>query len=594
MGGKYAFSLDELKELAQSFDITKLDTFEKNERTRVNAQKRQGELFKQKEALLPLAKLSGIVSEYLDTRHALQRVVSVPPKKAWALLEQVEKGQGFAKGSVLTQDKRNALCHIIADKKFSEEIDTLLQNFGASVYDLASLDPSKSFGELVKDIENEIKEQDKIITKTDATNKDLSSAYMPALATHELYHFELDAMRAKQRLGVSEFTFRIKGYIDKKDKEALMKNLKEKNTHTEIKTLSVGKDEKLPVKLNNPPWVKPIEGVTKLYGLPNHKEVDPTPFIMPSFLLFFALCLTDAIYGIFTFVATGLLLLFKRNTLSPSVKSLVTLLFYGGAITTVAGVLYTGWLGLSPDTMPAWMQNMALSLAILDPLTAPVAVLVVSLILGYLHMMIGTGIKMYLQLKEKAYTDAFFESFAWLYMLTGLLLYIAARFQFLLPVYEAPLMYVTISGVVLLFIAGMRGKPWYLMIPSGFLNLYGLVGFGSDVLSYSRLLALGLATSIIALAVNQIAMLPITQANGEINLISFGIIFTVIILIVGHIFNLGLNMLGAYIHSARLQFVEFFSKFMEGGGRAFEPLSYQGHYCIVLDAKSRKPKAEKR
>ncbi|MEA3304519.1 MAG: V-type ATPase 116kDa subunit family protein [Patescibacteria group bacterium] len=261
---------------------------------------------------------------------------------------------------------------------------------------------------------------------------------------------------------------------------------------------------------------------------------------------------------------------------------MLKLFFAAGAFTALLGMIYSGWLGLTPADLPGPLGTFAQKIAMIDPMTDAYLMLGISFGLGIIHVLFGVFIAMLRALKAKRFMDAIADFLVWLYFIPVLLLYALAATDAYLPQYTELFLNLAYVGVFLVFLAGTRGASWVMKIPSGILNLYNLVSYGSDVLSYSRLLALGLATGIIAMAVNEIALLPITDADGVVHWTSFSVIFTVMILIFGHLFNLALNMLGAYIHSARLQFVEFFGKFLDGGGVEFKPFDSSGKYTDLI------------
>jgi len=200
------------------------------------------------------------------------------------------------------------------------------------------------------------------------------------------------------------------------------------------------------------------------------------------------------------------------------------------------------------------------------------------MILGMIQVMVGLGINLQWQWKQGNRQEALLGSGVWLLFLITLILWILANFGILatslLPIFKVALL----SSLALIVLAGTRKtKKWYLKLPLGVLSLYDLVGYFSDVLSYSRLLALGLGTGIIAMVVNLVAKLAVDMVPV------FGWVLFVIILIAGHVFNISINVLGAFIHSSRLQFVEFFPKFMEGGGKVFNPFRKEYKYTRLID-----------
>ena len=228
----------------------------------------------------------------------------------------------------------------------------------------------------------------------------------------------------------------------------------------------------------------------------------------------------------------------------------------------------TGVIGLkffdNPDFIlkPLWF----------DPITNPIKLLMYSCIFGTIHIFIGMGIKAYGYIKEGKILEAFNDVFCWYFMIIGLVFWLAGD-SYIKEGLGIIGQWMTIgaaAGILILpfFISKGIGKA------VGLWNLYGVTGYISDILSYSRLLALGLATTVISQVVN---MLGGFMSNSII-----GIVMFLVILVIGHVFNFAINGLGAYVHACRLQYVEFFGKFYEGGGTPFEPFNKKTKYVQLI------------
>ncbi len=377
------------------------------------------------------------------------------------------------------------------------------------------------------------------------------------------------------KTGNSEFTFSLNGWIDESKITILENHLKEITKTYIIDILPIDPDENIPVIFNNT-WAAPFEAVTKVYGAPLSHEPDPTPFLAPFFIVFFALCLTDAGYGIILALVSFLAL----KILKPSKESakMFKVLMYGGIVTFFAGALVGGWFGIVIDDIKIdWLRNLLVGIRLIDPVKNPLTMLVFSLILGVIQILSGLMVGMYWKIRNKNYIDAILDEGVWLYFLSVIILWAISKLGYI-PLPGAT--YFIYSGVLALILTqGRKNKNPIMKIVGGITSLYGLISYVSDVLSYSRLLALGLATGIIAMVVNLIAGLVIDMVP------IFGYVIAVFILIGGHIFNLGINALGSFIHSSRLQFVEFFPKFMEGGGQVFDPFQKVSKYLKITNNK---------
>lgn len=332
------------------------------------------------------------------------------------------------------------------------------------------------------------------------------------------------------------------------------------------------KGETPPVAFRNSKFISPFEAVTNIYGKPRYNELDPSGPLSIFFLVAFALALSDAGYGLVMVLGTAAALNFFR--LKRDLRQMLRLLFLTGVATIVAGALMGGWFGIVLEDLPAsaW-KDMLLALKVIDPVQSPLTLLGVAFALGTVQLLFAWAVKAYDLIRQRQYVSALLDGVAWITMVVSLMVWLAARQGILPAAWITPVLWLVYANVALLVLSqGRAHRNIFLRFGAGVLSLYGLVGFVSDVLSYSRLLALGLATGIIGLVVNLIGgmvsdMIPIV-----------GVLLATLILVGGHVFNLGINALGAFIHSGRLQFVEFFPKFIEGGGVAYKPLGRVSKY----------------
>ena len=304
------------------------------------------------------------------------------------------------------------------------------------------------------------------------------------------------------------------------------------------------------------------------------------------YVFFFGMMLSDAAYGALVSIVCGILVL-KFPRMSQGMKKSLKLFFYCGLSTLVWGILFGGYFGNIVDIVSEKFFGTTVTVPALwfVPLDDPMKLLVYSLLFGVIHLFTGLAIKGYLCLKDGKVMDFFCDVVLWFMLLIGLILMLLpsdifasiAQTTIVFPGGLNTLAQVMAAagaiGIVLM--SGRSNKNPALRIALGAYDLYNITGWLSDVLSYSRLLALGLATGVIASVINQMgSMLP----NNVI-----GVIFFIIIFIFGHALNLAINLLGAYVHTNRLQFVEFFGKFYEGGGRPFQPFRENTKYAEVKE-----------
>jgi len=355
---------------------------------------------------------------------------------------------------------------------------------------------------------------------------------------------ERDKKQVVANLARTGNAFILEGWICQADLPELKKKLAAACETVEILAREPEEKEAFPVVLENKPLFAPFDFITKLYGTPSPRGVDPTPMLTPFFIVFFGLCMTDAGYGV-VIALLGIIGL-KLIKTGPA-RNLMWIFLAGGLSTVLFGWLVGGWFGLPLLGAPLFF----------DSLADPMRMLIYAFALGIIQIFFGMAIQFYRLVRQGKILDAIFDVGFWYLLIIGLLLFIA-------PGMGGIAQSMALAGAGGLILTQGRSQPTIIKkFLSGLLSLYNITGYLSDVLSYSRLLALGLATAVIALAINTMAGL---LAGHPI-----GYVVMVIVLLAGHTFNLIINTLGSYIHSSRLQYIEFYNRFYEGGGRAFVP-----------------------
>lgn len=383
----------------------------------------------------------------------------------------------------------------------------------------------------------------------------------------------------------SQKTFLISGYIPACEAETVEQEMTE-NYHCVVDLEEIAEGEDAPVLLKNNPFSTNMEGIVESYGLPHAGEIDPTTIMSFFYVFFFGMMLSDAAYGAIVAIVCAILVK-KYPRMSQSMAKSLKLFFYCGLSTLVWGVLFGGYFGNIVDIISEKFFGHTVTVPALwfVPLNDPMKLLVYSLLFGTIHLFVGLGIKGYLCLKDGKIVDFICDVGLWYLMLIGLILMLLpsdifasiAQTNIVFPsaVNTAAKVMAAGGAIGIVLMSGRANKNPALRLALGAYDLYNVTGWLSDVLSYSRLLALGLATGVIASVINQMgAMLP----NNVIGVILFLVIF-----VIGHALNLAINLLGAYVHTNRLQFVEFFGKFYEGGGRAFQPFKENTKYVDVKE-----------
>ncbi|MDK2903249.1 MAG: V/A-type H+/Na+-transporting ATPase subunit [Clostridiales bacterium] len=328
--------------------------------------------------------------------------------------------------------------------------------------------------------------------------------------------------------------------------------------------------EPFPVAFKNSKLVKPFEMLTEMYSMPHPYSLDPTPAVAPFYFIFFGMMMGDAAYGILISIAFFAAMHFMRT--KGMGQKLIMLLALCGISTIFWGAMFGSWFGDLFHIKPLWF----------NPMEQPMLMMVVSLILGVIHILVGIGLKAYMNVKDGHVADAIFDQLSWMMVLGGASLWLAPLLSDMLLSTPAPQLagaaqiglYIAIAGIVVLLLTqGRSQKNLFMKVFSGVGSLYNITGFLSDILSYSRLFALGLASGMIATVINILA--------GLVGMSGINLIISIPILILGHIFNLAINGLGAYVHSSRLQYIEFFGKFFESGGKAFRPFHIETKYTDI-------------
>ncbi len=361
------------------------------------------------------------------------------------------------------------------------------------------------------------------------------------------------------------------GWLNQNRRNEIEDKIRASGLAAALTDIDPAEGEEPPVEIENSPLVQPFEAVTRLYGMPGYKDLDPTVFLAGFFFLFFGLSLTDVGYGIFLMIVSAFVLAFLK--VAPVIRMFMKLLLFVGFSTVMVGLLFGGYLGIAPEYIPEFLKK----LQMYDPIGNPLPVFYTALGLGVVQVMFGMMLKIYSEYCNGRLLEGVLDKGPWLFVFMAAILYLATATGYADWLMEEQVINLIYVGVALIVISSARkGDTIIGRVRSAALSLYDSIGYFSDILSYSRLLALGLATTALAFAVNLIAGMV-----SDVPVI--GGLLAVAILIVGHLFTLAVNTLGAFIHSARLQFVEFFGKFIAGTGRSFQPLSRIEKYIAVKD-----------
>ena len=330
-------------------------------------------------------------------------------------------------------------------------------------------------------------------------------------------------------------------------------------------------EDEPPSLLNNGDTVRPFNILTELYSSPTYRGIDPTPLLAPFFWIFFGMCLGDAGYALVVF-GTILYVFKKYRKIAPGVKDFIRLFLFCSVSTFIYGVISGSFFGNFIDSFVPVLIPLKNSLMLVDPMTNPMQVLGISLLLGVVHLMFGLLIAAYDKLRHGQFIDAIGNDISWFLLIVGLCL-LGTAMMGMLPAHFFDIgRAMAIAGAVIIFLYAGKGEPNILKkVLNGFLALYGSTSYLGDILSYSRLLALGFGSAVIGMVINLLGGLA-----ADIPYV--GWLVAVVVIIGGHIFSIAINILGSFVHPLRLQYVEFFGKFYTGGGEAFTPLTLSQEY----------------
>jgi V/A-type H+-transporting ATPase subunit I len=460
---------------------------------------------------------------------------------------------------VISQGKRNVHLLIIYLKSHKEHYQQILKdkNLNPLYFTETMLEKAGDQGDVMSVIQALSEEKVKAERKRvllENKGKSLVSSREQLMRTHDVLLNEREKRLSSRNLGETASAFFLEGWIKSQDIPRLESKLTPFADLVQCYFRPPRPEEDPPIILENPRIGKPFEIITKLYGLPQRGTLDPTLYLAPFFFLFVGLTVSEAGYGFLVALASFLFLKFAKPR--GGLRQFLTLMALLGVATIILGTLVGGWFGFPIR-----------KLMILDPLKDPVSFLILSLALGFIQVWFGTFINMISGIKNKDYLQAIFVQGGWLILLPSLVLYALMKQSVwgILALCGA-------AGIVL-FAAPSRNPLSRFF--GGLYSLYDISRYLADVLSYSRLLALGLATSVIAMVVN-------TLCQTALDIPWVGWLFAALIFIGGHLFNLGISFLGGFVHSMRLQFVEFFSKFFKSGGKPFKPFALESKYVEFI------------
>jgi len=556
-GRKPLVSLQEREELLTSDYLSLVDKIERIETEKSEILSRIKFLQKEMDFLEPLSRLDLPLSSFRGNG-VLEVSIGTIPLDRLKDLEQLAKTEALWY-EVVHKARRVGYVLLLYLRREKDLMETKLREVGLSpIYMPEALIEKAAKGKRVADVlDRDAREIEANLEKTKDLEEELKelAIHQEKLAKiYDVLYNEREKVACSRLLGSTEKVVYLEGWVRADDVPRLKKVLSPHEAECALFVRDPLPDEDSPAILKNPKPIQPFEVVTKLYGLPDRRSLDPTIPLAPFFFIFVGLCVSEAGYGLV--VALLSLLYLKFGRAKGGALQFFRLLFFLGVSNIFLGTLVGGWFGFPVR-----------QLALLDPLQDPLSFLVLSLVLGFAQVWFGTLLKLIIQVKERKYVQAIFVSGGWLVLLPALVAYFLTR--------NAGWGVVALAGATgIVLFSSPRRNPLARLF-GGLYSLYDISKYLGDVLSYSRLLALGLATGVIAMVVN-------TLARTALGIPWVGWAAAAVIFVGGHLFNLAISFLGGFVHSMRLQFVEFFTKFFQAGGRPFRPFKLESKYAEFI------------
>ena len=388
-----------------------------------------------------------------------------------------------------------------------------------------------------------------------------------------------DREQSKEALAHTKTAFLLTGWVREDMTEKVRREIEKITDVYYLVFEDPSEGDAVPTVLKNSRLITPYEAVTNLYSLPAYGTIDGTPLMAPFYFIFFGMMLSDTVYG--AVLALGAWAFLKYMKPRGMMENLAKVLLMGGISTIFMGLLFGTCAGVS---WPVIFRGTALenTFPIIDSSADPIAMLALCAAMGIIQMFYAVFIAAYSCIKHRDWAGAIVDNLSWVFIITGLLLMAAPSLGLPAALGTAgKWMAIGFAAVVLLF-AGRSKKNVAGRLMSGAGKLYDVTSWLGDVLSYARIFALGLSTGVIGLVLNTLCWdMLFASFKGNPVLMVVGFIIVTVLSVALHAFMMAISTLGCFVHSARLQYVEFFGKFYEAGGKAFKPLRYETKYVNV-------------
>ncbi len=523
------------------------------------------------------------------TEHTYILIGTVPCTRVSCLLDEVREKTELVSGDVISETEKEKHFLVIVHKDAEEDVRKIAEahQFVPAFLPSKNKTPKEEMVSVKYDLKRLNEREETVVSHIKGLAKHLNDLQI----VYDYVSNKIIQQQANQYLGATKKTFFVEGWIKADSVDKVRKKVLRLSPAIDIDFRDPLPDDDVPVLLENKGFFKPFQVITSIYGSPKYEEFDPTPIFAPFFFISFGFCLTDAGYGMILGACCVLaLMLFK---LKEGVKRFIWLLLLGAIATVILGALTGGWFGELFDKLGeeyggvfAHLQKAKNSIVVLNPLENIMLFLGLALFIGMFQLIYGVCVKFVHRVKHNRIMDAMLDQGGWLLFVFGLiLLALSIPLSKTNPDLSKGIMKTgTIMAVVavftIIFFAGRDCKSIVVRIVSGVWAMYGIAtGLLGDFLSFSRLFALGLATGILATVIDMLSLMLLKIPY-------VGWIPAIILFFFGHTANILINVLGAFVHTTRLQFVEFFPKFFEGGGRPFKAFTREAKYIEFAEEKA--------
>lgn len=537
------------------------------------------------EALSPWAYLD-VPMRFKGTRSTAAFVCSLPGEHTALELETtlLERFPELAVTVEIVSATKEMTClFALCPKSQGETMESAFRELGASrPSNPSKIPPAEKEMELrgrIEKLEEETRRREEEIASFADRREDLKYAM-------DYLSMRLEKYEVLGKLMQSKRVFVLEGYIPAAKAAELASRICTRYS-AEAEIFEPEESEDVPVLLHNNVFAEPVEGVLESFSMPGKGEIDPSPVMAVFYYIFFGMMLSDAAYGIIMAVICAVCLR-KFKNMEDSMRKSLRMFFFCGISTTFWGFMYGSFFG---DVVSVFSKTFLGTEYVLPalwftPIDEPMRMLMFSLLFGVIHLFAGlflSGVQLW---RQKRYKDVLYDVVFWYLLVGGLIFLLMSTDMFANiaqmeklggPVGTIASIAAAIGAIGILFTGGRESRNPVKRLLKGAYSLYNVTGYLGDILSYSRLLALGLATGVIAEVINSMAVMG---GGGVVGLVVFTLVF-----LVGHTINIGINLLGAYVHTNRLQFVEFFGKFFEGGGRKFSPFGVHTKYFKIREDK---------